>query len=251
MKRDLLTSAVEFLVEAFSNYDTHKPRFAIVHAVTSAELILKERLARIHPNLIFQNIDAPDCTKQQTVPLRHLPLRLLNLGVKIEPHELRLVRQCADWRNQIVHHLPDFDPRLVEVQFPKMLDFIARFMQRELATPVQTVLPKALFRTANRILTSWHHALAEAQQQATNEGEAMAEECPQCGADHVLCLRGETKAYCHLCRSHFYNLQKCARCGRQTESTLSSFAHDNYCDDCIEAAGDEYIQQLIDMERGK
>ena len=55
---NLLTSAVEFLVEAFSNIETHKPRFAIVHAVTSAELILKERLARIHPNLIFQNIDA-------------------------------------------------------------------------------------------------------------------------------------------------------------------------------------------------
>ena len=185
------------------------------------------------------------------MPLRHLPLRLLNLGVVIEPQEVRLVKQCADWRNQIVHHLPAFDPQLAEVQFPKMLDFIAAFMRRELDTPVQTVLPKGLFRTANRILTEWQRVVAEAQQRAANEGGVMVEACPQCGADRVLCLRDEIKVYCHLCNSHRYRLHECAQCGRETLSTLSPFRHDNYCDDCIEAAGDQYIQQLIDMERGK
>jgi len=253
MKRDttLLTSAVEFLVEAFSNYETRKPSFAIVHAVTSAELVLKERLARIHPNLIFQNIDASDFAKQQTVSLRHLPLRLLNLGVMIEPQEVRLVQQCADWRNQIVHHLPAFDPQMAEVQFPKMLDFIASFMRRELDTSIETVLPTELFRTANLILTEWQRVLAEAQHRASNERGVLVEACPQCGGDHVLCLSNETKVYCHLCHSHCYRLQECVQCGRQTVSRLSPFAHDNYCDDCIEAAGDEYIQHLIDMERGK
>ena len=89
MKRDttLLTSAVEFLVEAFSNYETHKPRFAIVHAVTSAELVLKERLARIHPNLIFQKIDASDFTKEQTVPLRTLALGQTTLALESEAQQ--------------------------------------------------------------------------------------------------------------------------------------------------------------------
>ena len=118
----------------------------MVHAVTAAELVLKERLARIHPNLIFKDIDALDFAKAQTVPLRHLPRRLLNLGVKITQDETALVYQCANWRNQIVHHLPDFDPKEANVQFPKLLNFIAEFMRRELVHPLRKFLVKGGIR---------------------------------------------------------------------------------------------------------
>jgi hypothetical protein len=78
----LLDSAVEFLIEAFSNYNAKKPRFAMVHAVTTAELVLKERLARIRSNLIFKDIDAVNfalslnsCGENSVHPLRTFLVR--------------------------------------------------------------------------------------------------------------------------------------------------------------------------------
>jgi fructose-specific component phosphotransferase system IIB-like protein len=57
-QRSILSSAKQFLIETLENHAAQKWNFAIVQAVTAVELVLKERLARIHPALIFKNIDA-------------------------------------------------------------------------------------------------------------------------------------------------------------------------------------------------
>jgi rRNA maturation protein Nop10 len=229
-KMHLLDSAGEFLVEAFvSKYTARNPRFAIVHAVTAAELVLKERLARIHPNLIFENIDAATLANKRTVSLRRLPVRLLNLGVKIEQKEVDLVYQCADWRNQIVHHLPGRDfKKEAEVQFPKLLNFIAKFMRRELHTGIEKILPLRWYHTAKRNVEDWKHAIAEAQKRAAKEGGVLSDVCPECGGDNVLSLRKENKVHCHLCGSDDYKYHKCPRCGRQTVTKS-----DWWCDKCL------------------
>jgi Primosomal protein N'' (replication factor Y) - superfamily II helicase len=235
----LLDSAVEFLVEAFLTYNAKKPRLAMVHAVTAAELVLKERLARIHPNLIFKNLDAQNITQEQTVSLRHLPRRLLNVGIKIDQKETELIHQCANWRNQIVHHRPDFDPNDVKVQFPKMVDFIAAFMRRELGTGIEKVLPKTWYRTAKKILKDWQHALAEAQTQATRAGNVLGEACRECGGEGVLCVRDSTQVYCHLCGSDDYVYHECARCGRKTINRFDPSTEQYSCMKCIEKIAEE------------
>jgi HEPN domain-containing protein len=45
-EKSLLSSAKQFLIEALENHNNGKHDFAIVHAVTAAELLLKERLAK-------------------------------------------------------------------------------------------------------------------------------------------------------------------------------------------------------------
>jgi HEPN domain-containing protein/rRNA maturation protein Nop10 len=221
----LLDSAEEFLVEAFANNRAHKRNFAIVHAVTAVELVLKESLSRIHPNLIFEDIDK---LTKKTVSLHDLPRRLLNFGVKVKPNEVRLIRQCAEWRNQIVHHLPDFDPKEAEIKFQKLLDFIAAFMRRVLKKPIEDVLPTRWHKTAKHILKDWKHAIAEAQKRAAKQGNVLSDVCPECGGDKVLSVRDENKVHCHLCRSDDYKYQKCPRCGRQTVTTS-----DWWCDKCL------------------
>jgi HEPN domain-containing protein len=47
----LLASAQEFITESLRNLNGHRLRFAIVHAITATELVLKERLARLNPAL--------------------------------------------------------------------------------------------------------------------------------------------------------------------------------------------------------
>jgi HEPN domain-containing protein len=250
----LLDSAAGFLIEAFSNYRAKKQSFAIVHAVTAAELVLKERLARIHPNLIFRDIDALNVATKKTVSLDEVPRRLLNLGIKIKPEAEQLVHQCAKWRNQIVHHLPDFDPHEAEIQFPKMLNFIASFMRRELNTPIETVLPPHWYKAAKVILEDWKHAIAAAQLRAKKAGHVLPDACPRCGSHGVLSVGDQSKVYCHLCRSDEHLYQECARCGRISLLSFRLSDKEHWCLNCEH----ELIASLtpsheldLDLVRGK
>ena len=249
--QSLLTSAKQFLIEALGNHRDRKRNFAILHAVTAAELVLKERLARIHPTLIFKNIDAASFRGVQTISLSNLPQRLINLDVRVEPKEAELITTFAKWRNQIVHHMPLFDKKAADKQLPRLLDFLAVFLRRELDTPLEDFLPKSLYRTASALLREWERIVQEARAQAQAEGGVLSEACPDCGAAEVLCLRDEKRVFCHLCATKQYRYDRCTQCGRITVSRFSSLDDGNYCDSCINAAGDQYIQMLIDIERGK
>jgi hypothetical protein len=103
-EKSLLSSAQQFLIEALENDSDGKHNLAIVHAVTAAELLLKERLARIHPALIFRNVDAPTFQAEQTISLVKLPQRLSNFGV-----EIKITRCQVGWKIRRVAK-PDYSP---------------------------------------------------------------------------------------------------------------------------------------------
>jgi HEPN domain-containing protein len=247
----LLTSAKQFLVEALRNHRDGRRSFAILHAVTAAELVLKERLAQIHPSLIYSNIDARSFRGEQTVSLNKLAQRLSNLGVQVDPKEAGLIRTFAEWRNQIVHHMPSFDEKAADRQLPQLLDFLAVFLRRELGTPLEGFLPKSLYRTASALLREWKRVVQNASRQAEAEGSVLSESCPDCGTAGVLCLRDEKRVFCHLCAAQQYSYDRCTQCGRQTVSGFLSLDAGNYCDRCVDEAGDQYTQMSIDIERGK
>lgn len=237
--RTLLESAKRFLVESLVNYRDHKNDFAIVHAVTAAELVLKERLARIHPALIYRNIDKP-LPKAQTVSLRDLPQRLHNLGVTVDGKE---IEKFAEWRNEIVHHAPSFDERTARGQLPRLLDFVAVFLRRELDTPLETFLPKDLYETALGYLDDWQKVVSTATEKAIQEGNVIDDDCPVCTARGVLCRLDEDKVYCHLCASWcgFVPCHDCGRMGLTTETWFQQYI----CDDCFNTSYQD------DLRRGK
>ena len=247
----LLGSAQEFLVESLRNFSDHKPSLAIVHAVTATELVLKERLARSNPALILRNIDTRAPQKEQTVSLSALPQRLANLGMPLGSRRAQLIAAIAEWRNQIVHHMPSFDARAAQRQLPQLLDFLADFLRTELGTPLETFLPKALYKVAHRLLTDWQKAVAAAQASATQEGGVLPDTCPRCGSAAVMCLMANAAVHCHLCGAALYRCNSCDGCGRRTTISYEPDEGRNFCEDCIDAAGDQYIQMQIDIARGK
>jgi len=247
----LLVSAQEFLVESLRNFSDHKPRFAIVHAVTATELVLKERLARLNPALILRNIDTKTPQKEHTVSLSALPQRLANLGVPLGSRQCQLIATIVQWRNQIVHHMPAFDTTAVQRQLPQLLEFLADFLRTELGTPLEAFLPKALYKVAHRLLTDWQRAVAAAQARASQEGGVLPDTCPQCGSAAVMCLRASAVVHCHLCEAALYRCDRCDGCGRRTVISYEPDEGHNFCDDCIDAAGDQYVQMQIDIARGK
>jgi hypothetical protein len=246
----LLGSAHEFLEESLKNFAAGKLSFAIVHAVTATELVLKERLARLNPALVFRDIDTKAPGKEQTVSLAALPRRLANLGMPLDAVHARLIGDIVQWRHDIVHHMPTYDAQAVQKRLPKLLDFLAGFLRTELATPLETFLSKDLYQSANRLLTDWQKAVAAAQSYATSEGNVLSDNCPRCGASGVMCLREENTVDCHLCAAALYRCE-CDSCGRATVTSYRPWEGENFCDDCVEAAGSNYIQMKIDIARGK
>ena len=247
----LLASAQEFLEESLRNLSDHKLNFAIVNAVTATELVLKERLARLNPALVFRNIDTKSPQREHTVSLGSLPRRLANLGMPLGSRQTQLIEDISEWRHQIVHHRPSYDANTAKQQLPKLLDFIAGFLRTEFDTPLENFLPKELYKVAKRLLTDWQKAVAVAQANATKEGSVLPDICPRCGGSAVMCLRNDSIVHCHLCGATLYKCDSCDGCGRSTVISYKSQPRENYCDECIEAAGDAYIQMQIDIARGK
>lgn len=247
----LLASAQEFLAEALRNLGGPKLHFAIVHAVTAAELVLKERVARVHPALVFQNIDSRALQRERTVSLGALPHRLANLGLPLDSPQKQLIRSIAEWRHQIVHHMPSFDARAARQQLPQLLDFLAGYLRSELGTPLETFLPKDLYRVAHDLLSDWQKALAAAQNNATQAGGVLPDICPRCGGAAVLCVRAGAAVHCHLCSAALYRCDTCDGCGRRTVVSYEPCEGENFCDECTEAAGDRYMQMQVDIARGR
>lgn len=180
-----------------------------------------------------------------------MPQRLANLGLPLAPREVQLIHTFADWRNQIVHHMPAFEAKAAERQLPQLLDALALILRRDLAAPLETFLPTDLYKVVLGLLEDWKGVVQGAAEAAAVEGAVLAELCPRCGAASVMCLRDERRVYCHLCSASHYRYDRCDQCERHTVSTFSAFDTGNLCDSCIDAAGDQYIQSLIDIERGK
>lgn len=250
----LLDSAQAFLIEALRNLPG-RLNFAIVHGVTAVELVLKERLARENPALILRNLDTPNPDSARSVSLSALPRRLANLGFPLEDSDARLVLRLAEWRNEIVHHMPSFETEAARQQVPKLLDFIATYLRTELDTPLEGFLPTGLYRAADGVLDDWRRAVAHAQAAAFAEDtEILEEACPYCGAAGVLCVRERDRIFCHLCGSDLYR-SACEACERETLSSHRRAPWEDYCDRCMnelaDRAGDQYISERLDLLRGK
>jgi hypothetical protein len=137
--------------------------------------------------------------------------------------------------------MPSFDKISVDQHLPRLLDFLSPFLRRELDSPIETFLPIQLYRTADCPLTEWRRVAEAARGIAEQEGRVLDDTCPACGGFRVLCLRSDQVVFC----------DHCAQCGKKTVGSFAQCGEENYCDECIEAAGDAYIQSQIVMHRGK
>lgn len=147
--------------------------------------------------------------------------------------------------------MPSFDKKAAHLKLPQLLDFISMFLRRDLDTPLEEFLPKRLYKTANCLLKEWERVISKAREKAELDEKIIPNACPDCGASGVLSLIDERRVRCYLCGTKNYHYDYCTQCGRKTVSTFSTFDEGNLCNDCIDAAGDQYIQMLIDIERGK
>src|SRR5262249_46778949 len=209
------SSASVFLEESLRSFRSGSLTFAILHVTTAVELILKERLARIHPNLIFKNLDAETLDRSRTVGLRELPLRLSHLGVQISATEIETIREVSRWRNEIVHHTPTYDRKSALAKLGEIYNFLGFFLVHQLGLDLKSVISTDLYKTAGTLLDEWKNVVAEARLRASQVGQTVLQDaCPRCGAERVLTEATDGAVECHLCGKTLRS-GDCQICGKR------------------------------------
>jgi hypothetical protein len=246
----LLNSAKDFLVESLDNYQTGKLSFSILHAVTATELILKERLSKVHPSLIYRNIDSRQIVNERTVALRDLPQRLINFGVELNSKDSDIIIMVSRWRNEIVHHMPNYRQEQAQINLGFLYDFIARFLERELELQFKNFIPKSSYKIVNVLLAEWKKVVSEAKIKAQEEGNVLTSlECSVCGATETICLR-EEDAFCHLCESSFV-VGECPICHKQAVDTDTDLEGNVYHWKCLDGMAQDYMDMMRDVRQGR
>jgi hypothetical protein len=246
----LLSPAKDFFVESLDNYQKGKLAFSILHAVTATELILKERLSRVHRNLIYEKIDSRQILNERTVALRDLPQRLINFGVALNSKDLDIITTVSKWRHEIVHHMPTYNSKQAKISLGLLYDFIARFLETELGIQFKTFIPKASYKIVNGLLAEWNKVVSEAKTKTQKEGNVLTSlECPVCGATETLCLR-EEEAFCHLCESSLL-VGECPICHKQAVNTDTDLEGNVYHWKCLDGMAQDYMDMMRDAQQGR
>lgn len=246
----IFDSAKEFLTQALRDYEKQMLNFAIVHAMIAVELMLKERLTRIHPTLVYENIDSGNLQRAKTVSAENIPRRLKNLDVKLDQAEVELINLIRQWRNDVVHHMPEFDPNTAKKKLVCLFDFFASFCRREFDLSLKNFIPAGLFKLANELLDDWQVDVKKAQEEAKATGHVLEHRaCPDCGAIDVLSLYYADDVQCHFCGSTRYCFFHCTECGH---GVLETSFNNQVCTKCeYETVAGWAVDEYIDRIRGK
>jgi hypothetical protein len=131
----LLTNAYDFVNEsivnavAAANGNTRGWKFAIINAANAIELMLKERLRREHPLLVWMNVDKP---QRLTVGAEQALERLAHCQVALEPEDVRRLRRARDLRNTFVHFETNLEEEQMRRAYVDLFEFAHTFHLGEL-----------------------------------------------------------------------------------------------------------------------
>lgn len=237
---DFLREALEFLVEAMENFDQKKWKFSVLHASMAVEMVLKERLVKVHPAAISENVDNPDCPT--TVGMKKILPRLQSFGIKVVESDQLLVGQIAGWRNDVAHRKLDAKQEDVARKLKSIYKFFSQFLAAELGIQVKDVLSDSVYHTYKAHLKEWDEVVREAQEAAKVEGDGgegmpyNTFDCPECwGVAETVVLRDGGKAHCFLCNGDFPYVG-CSRCENiifRPQVIAGAEEGGNYCESCL------------------
>jgi len=147
---DLLSNAIDSLHHAIDHFaplgdepvasDYKRAILDVSHVV---ELLLKERLSREHPALIWRNVEKYPSLDAQTVTVDEAIARLDAIcRVKISAEDRGAIDVSKRLRNSIQHFRFSITAKEAKISIGKMLAFILDFSERELAHSIRKDLQR-------------------------------------------------------------------------------------------------------------
>jgi hypothetical protein len=130
---DSLFHAIDHLVPPGDKAAAKDYKRAILDVSHVVELLLKERLQREHPALIWRNVEKYPSLDAQTVSVDEAIARLDSIcGLKISENDRAAIAAAKRLRNSIQHFRFSITEKEAKIVIGKMLAFILDFSEAEL-----------------------------------------------------------------------------------------------------------------------
>jgi hypothetical protein len=130
---DSLEYAIDLLTYDLGLTSSIKFKRAIQSISHGIELILKERLRRIHPSLVWENVEKYPNLGSRTVTVDGAINRLTNIGgLVFHKNDLKLLRSIKKTRNAIEHYTWSMETKEAEFIASQSLAFAMSFMKDQL-----------------------------------------------------------------------------------------------------------------------
>ena len=134
---DSIERGVELLAWKDVANEGSRLKQAIQHIAHAIELLLKERLRRIHPSLIWEDVDKYPKLDARTVGVDKAIHRLESIGgISISLADAKIVKSLRDTRNAIEHFGWKTDRQEANVIIGQGLSFAIQFANSELGRDI-------------------------------------------------------------------------------------------------------------------
>ncbi len=231
-----------FLYGEFETAHKH----AILNVFHSIELFLKEKLSKVHPILIYKNIDKPINNDSLTVGLNEIIIRFKNLGIKLNPKQESVLKELQRRRNIIEHHkfIPDDSHYYI---IGKALKFIYYFLPEHLSCTLEEHLDEDIYTQVRKVILDYDERLSDAKMKVQEIIEKHKDvssvdpihtsTCPEC-RNHTVVIESDKGDFCFFCYEEIditsEDLEQCGCC-------LNYYLDDEMsgCGDCLECVDEQ------------
>jgi len=246
MELNLFDNALNSISHGLEHYsrgieDDTNYKFAILHIAQGTELLLKERLSREHPVLIFEKVEKP---QGKTIDFDCSVARLQNICHISLDKRIRELRTMQYVRNEIEHYKFIITKNEAETLIGSIVPFLLEFLENELDTKLQDAVSDDVWQELLLISEVYNKAKKDADEQI----EALKYEeregdyhpvwtCAQCREEYMVEDKDvEGEAICLLC-GHVSQLVDCRKCGSHFPEDDEDAEH-GLCSTCA-----DYIKQ--------
>jgi hypothetical protein len=206
--KESLSHAVYHLTDSdqLSAGDLKRAVLDVAHVV---ELLLKERLRRIHPAFLWNDVDKYPSEKAFKVDTKTAIERLVKMaGVKLVDSDVKTIANCRGIRNDIEHYEFEIEPKEARVIIGKMLAFIFHFAKTHLDIDwVKEFKKDDRWKALIDMYEFWEQYSQTLGKQLQDAGKTVGD-CPRCYA-WTFVFEAMRCALCGHCEDQI----KCEKCG--------------------------------------
>ncbi len=131
---DSLDRALELIIWGDQQQEARRLKQAVQSVAHAIELLLKERLSRLHPSLIWENVDQYPNLTARTVGAERAAERLKGIGaLEFQVKDLQLLQALRATRNAIEHFAWTTTKPEADAILGKALEFAFHFARTELS----------------------------------------------------------------------------------------------------------------------
>ena len=188
---NLYENAIDSIKHAIEHYtidpvEKRRYKYAILHLSQGVALLLKERLTREHPNLIYTNVS----DEGKTVDIETTISRLEKIA-KVDLTSARgVILELASLRNQLEHFAVDISQQQADSIIGRIVPFIVSFVRDELGKSFQHEIGDGNWRALLQIQGYRESAIRGAENKIKQQNRT-AFLCSKCQAHTAIAiLRG-------------------------------------------------------------